>query len=98
MYALTMQGGMCTSTPPDTCKTPSPTGPVPMPYVNIFQCNQVTPSTACSKVTICGSAALTIKSTTTISNGNEPGTLGGVASGKFICQGAFASGSSQVTL
>ena len=40
MFALTLQGGTCMSTPPDVCKTPAPPGaPVPIPYVNIFQCN-----------------------------------------------------------
>ena len=29
MFALTLSGGTCMSTPPDVCKTPSPSGTVP---------------------------------------------------------------------
>lgn len=87
------------STPPDTCKTPAPpAAPVPMPYVNIFQCNMVTPNTASSKVTLCGAKALTIKSKTSISNGDEPGVAGGVSSSKFIGPGEFTKGSSKVKI
>ncbi len=98
MFALTLQGGTCMSTPPDVCKTPSPTGTTPVPYVNIFQCNMVTPNTACSKVFIAGSPALHVKSQTTISNGDEAGNMGGMASSKFIGKGEFIKGSAKVTL
>lgn len=98
MFALTLQGGTCMSTPPDVCKTPSPTGTTPIPYVNIFQCNMVTPNTACSKVFIAGALALHVKSQTAISNGDEAGTAGGVVSSKFIGKGEFIKGSVKVTL
>jgi hypothetical protein len=99
MFALTLKGGVCQSTPPDVCKTPAPPGPpVPMPYVNIFQCNMVNPSTACSKVFIDGAPALNIKSQSLISNGDEAGVAGGVVSGKFIGQGEFIMGSQKVQL
>ncbi len=98
MFALTLQGGMCMSTPPDVCKTPSPNGTVPVPYVNIFQCSMVLPNTACSKVFISGSPALHVKSSTALSNGDEAGTVGGVVSSKFIGKGEFIKGSSKVTL
>lgn len=98
MYALTLQGGTCMSSPPDVCQTPSTTGTVPITYVNIFQCSMVMPNTACSKVYIAGSPALTVKSQTSISNGDEAGTGGGTVSGKFIGKGEFTKGSSKVTL
>ena len=98
MFALTLSGGTCMSTPPDVCNTPSPTGAVPVPYVNIFQCSLVTPNTACSKVFIDGAPALHLKSATALSNGDEPGTGGGVASGMFIGKGEFTKGSQKVTL
>ena len=98
MFALTLQGGTCMSTPPDVCKTPTPAGPTPIPYVNIFQCNMVTPNTACSKVFIAGALALNVKSQAAISSGDEPGTAGGVASSKFIGKGEFIKGSAKVTL
>ncbi|WP_346667651.1 DUF4150 domain-containing protein [uncultured Desulfovibrio sp.] len=86
------------STPPDVCNTPTPTGTVPVPYVNIFQCSMVTPSTACTKVFIDGAPALHIKSATLRSTGDEAGTAGGVASGKFIGKGEFTKGSQKVSL
>jgi hypothetical protein len=89
---------MCTSTPPDVCKTPSPSGTIPVPYVNIFQCNMVLPNTACSKVFIAGSPALHVKSQTAISNGDEAGNAGGAVSSKFIGKGEFGKGSLKVTL
>ena len=99
MFALTLQGGTCMSTPPDVCKTPMPPGaPTPMPYVNIFQCNMALPNTACSKVFISGSPALNVKSQTAISNGDEPGVVGGVVSSKFIGKGEFIKGSMKVQL
>ncbi|MCR5813218.1 MAG: DUF4150 domain-containing protein [Desulfovibrio sp.] len=98
MFALTRKGGVCTSTVPDVCNTPSPSGTVPVPYVNVFQCSMVLPSKACSKVFIDGSAALHVKSETTVSNGDEAGVNGGVVSGKFIGKGGFIRGSSKVTL
>ena len=99
MFALTLKGGTAQSTAPDTCNTPSPAGPVPTPYVNIFQCNMVDPSTACQKVMIDGSPALNVKSQTLISNGDEAGNSpGGVVSGKFIGKGEFIMGSQKVQL
>ena len=98
MYALTLQGGTCMSSVPDVCKTPSPAGPVPVPYVNTFMCAAVLPGTACSKVTIAGAPALTVQSKTAMSSGDEPGTAGGVVSASFIGEGAFISGSAKVRL
>lgn len=99
MFALTLQGGTCTSTSPDVCKTPAPPGsPVPVPYVNVFQCNMVLPNTASQKVLICGAMALTLKSKTSISNGDEAGVNGGVVSSKFIGEGQFTKGSSKVKI
>lgn len=69
-----------------------------MPYVNIFQCNMVTPNTASSKVTLCGAKALNVKSKTSMSNGDEPGVAGGVSSSKFIGPGEFTKGSSKVKI
>ena len=98
MFALTLKGGLCMNTPPDVCPTPTPGGPVPTPYVNIFQCSMVTPDTACSKVFIDGAPALHVKSATMLSNGDEPGVNGGTASGKFIGKGEFTQGSQKVSL
>ena len=99
MLALTLQGGICNCNVPDTCQTPTPVGPTPIPYPNMFQCNMVTPSTACQKVFVCGAAALHVKSATSMSNGDEAGNAGGgVVSAKFIGKGEFINGSLKITL
>ena len=94
MFALTLQGGTCMSTAPDVCKTPSPGGPVPVPYPNIFMCNMVLPNTACTKVFISGSPALNVKSQTAISNGITTFFGGGIGpsdgtNGTTITPGAW---------
>jgi hypothetical protein len=77
--ATTNGGGTCTAFP-DTCKTPSPGGPVPMPYPNISQCSQGKGSTLSKKVKIVGKKVFTKKSEISRSQGDEAGTLKGVVS------------------
>ncbi len=86
------------SSTPDVCKTPTPAGTVPIPYVTVFMCNMALPNTACSKVFIAGALALNVKSQTAVSNGDEAGNAGGVVSSKFIGKGEFLGGSQKVTL
>ncbi|MDR1607252.1 MAG: DUF4150 domain-containing protein [Deltaproteobacteria bacterium] len=92
MFALTLKGGVAQSLAPDVCQTPSPTGPIPTPYVNIFQLNQVNPSQAAQKVFFDGTQALNARSETPISKGDEAGVNGGVISRKFIGPGGFNPG------
>ena len=77
MPASSKQGGECAAFP-DVCKTPSPGGPVPLPYPNIGQVMQV--SKTATKVKFCNKEAATKKSEIPRSMGDEPGTLGGVVS------------------
>ena len=75
--AANKQGGTCLAAP-DVCKTPSPGGPVPLPYVNIgmlMQCQKTAP-----KVKICNKETVTKKSEIPRSQGDEPGTVGGIIS------------------
>lgn len=74
--ASSKQGGMCQGTP-DTCKTPSPGGPVPIPYPNIAQCAQAQPGTFSLKVKLQGANALTQTSKISMSSGDEAGSAGG---------------------
>jgi uncharacterized Zn-binding protein involved in type VI secretion len=65
---------------PDVCKTPSPGGPVPIPYVNVALSINLTQGTTTVKlhgfpIAIDGSSIAT-------SSGDEAGTGGGVISGK----------------
>ena len=91
--ATTQMGGLCLAVP-DVCKTPSPAGPVPIPYPNTAQ-----PMLAVNtslKVFVLGMPAVTMLSTIPVSEGDEPGVAGGVASGVFKGPASFSKGSTKV--
>ena len=98
MFASTNASGTFTAIVPDTCNTPSPTGATPIPYPNIAQATTTDPSSACNKVMVSGGLALNLGSKTLLSSGDEAGTAGGVASGRFIGECAFTQGSMKVQL
>jgi hypothetical protein len=71
------------ATIPDVCKTPTPGGPVPLPYPNISQSATLDKGTTTVKAD--GGMMIAIKgSEFSLSNGDEPGTVGGVKSNTFI--------------
>ena len=75
--------GISTATIPDVCKTPTPGGPVPIPYPNISQSATLAKGTTTVKAD--GGMMIAIKgSEFSMSNGDEPGTVGGVKSSTFI--------------
>lgn len=75
--------GISMATIPDVCKTPSPGGPVPIPYPNISQSATLAKGTTTVKAD--GGMMIAIKgSEFSMSNGDEPGTIGGVKSSTFI--------------
>jgi hypothetical protein len=82
--ALVHNGGSWQSiaTLPDVCKTPTPSGPVPMPYPNISNTSTLTGGTTTVKVDG-GSMAAVKGSKFAMSMGDEPGTLGGIKSSTF---------------
>lgn len=94
--ASTKGGGTCAIPGPlDVCKTPSPAGPVPIPYPNFAQCAQA--NDASSKVKICGSKTLTTKSEIPMSTGDEGGVAGGgIVSNKFKGEVKYKKGSGKV--
>ena len=94
--ASTSGGGMCTNTAPDVCKTPSPAGPVPIPYPNIAQ-NAMAVKTAL-KVMISHRPVVHKMSEIPMSSGDEAGTAGGVKSSVFIQKTTFAMGSTKVMI
>ncbi|MDR2405156.1 MAG: DUF4150 domain-containing protein [Deltaproteobacteria bacterium] len=101
MFALTLKGGMAQSTAPDVCKVPAPpAGPIPTPFVNIFQLNMANPSTASQKIFFDGAPALNAQTKFLLSSGDEAGVAGGVVSNRFIGPGSFspATASKVVTL
>lgn len=81
---LTYKGtiGLSIATIPDVCKTPSPGGPIPLPYPNIA--NQSTLKDGTTTVLAKGGKMIAIKgSQYGMSSGDEPGTVGGVKSNVF---------------
>lgn len=71
------------ATIPDVCKTPSPGGPIPLPYPNISQSATLAKGTTTVKAD--GGMMIAIKgSEFSMSNGDEAGTVGGVKSNTFI--------------
>lgn len=77
-------GGITQSTLPDVCKTPSPGGPVPLPYpVIVSVAGDLTQGTRTVKAD--GGNSIAIKgSQFGRCTGDEPGTAGGVKSGTFM--------------
>jgi hypothetical protein len=75
--------GISTATLPDVCKTPTPGGPAPLPYPNISQSATLAKGTTTVKAD--SGMMIAIKgSEFSMSNGDEPGPLGGVSSSTFI--------------
>src|SRR5215472_10527966 len=75
-------GGVSIATLPDVCKTPTPGGPVPMPYPNTAYSNTLDNGT--TTVLLDGGNMAAIKgSEYSTSIGDEPGTAGGVTSSTF---------------
>ncbi len=63
---------------PDVCKTPTPGGPVPIPYPNIGQSSDTSQGTTTIKAD--GNMIMNKGAKYMISSGDEPGTIGGVMS------------------
>jgi hypothetical protein len=88
--------GIATSGPPDVCWTPTPLGPIAIPYVN----------TAFSKDLVKGSESVTADGQTialkdsefATSIGDEPGTVGGIVSGVNKGKAKFSNYSMDVKI
>src|SRR5262249_42293729 len=63
---------------PDVCKTPSPGGPIPIPYPNLAMDSNLADGAA--TVQIESNPVANIKSKISTSSGDEPGTVGGIMS------------------
>jgi hypothetical protein len=87
-------GGMCMGFP-DVCKVPAPPAPfVPVPFPNMSQCASA--SKESQKVKIENMGVLTKESEMSMSNGDEPGTLGGMVSGVNMNKVTYKKGTSKV--
>jgi hypothetical protein len=71
------------ATIPDVCKTPSPAGPVPIPYPNVSQSATLDKGTSTVKVDG-GNMAAIKGSEFSLSNGDNAGVAGGVKSSTFM--------------
>jgi hypothetical protein len=65
---------------PDVCKTPSPAGPIPIPYPNIAMSSDTDKGS--KKVKCDGESTCTKDSNFKMSTGDEAGSAGGVVSSK----------------
>ena len=75
---------------PDVCKTPSPAGPIPIPYPNIAQSSDTASGT--SSVKCDGNPVCVKDSNFSTSTGDEAGTAGGgVASNKTKGKAEFVN-------
>ena len=68
-------GNKHVAAPPDVCKTPSPGGPVPIPYVNVASDSDLAKGT--KRVSIEGKSVALENSNLSTSTGDEPGAAGG---------------------
>lgn len=77
-----MSNGISNATIPDVCKTPTPGGPVPMPYPNVAQSVTLSDGTT----TVKGDKAMAANkgSKFALSNGDNAGVAGGVKSSTFM--------------
>lgn len=64
---------------PDVCKTPTPAGPIPIPYPNIAKASDTTGGP--TKVKTDGQMPMTKGAKYSMSTGDEAGSAGGVVSG-----------------
>jgi len=73
---------------PDVCKTPSPGGPIPIPYPNIAQSSDT--SDGSKDVTMDGNPIMLKGSVFSTSTGDEAGSVGGVVSNTTKGKAEFA--------
>lgn len=90
-------GGFSAATLPDVCKTPTPGGPVPLPYPNVATEQDLVKGTS-SVHADGGNMCAKYGSEFSKSTGDEPGTIGGVKSGTFIKEATWISYSFNVKL
>ena len=95
MPASTTGGGQCFAMP-DVCKTPTPVGPVPIPYPNMGNVAQATKTS--TKVKFVNKEVVLENSEIPMSQGDEAGTAGGVVSGRNMDKIVFKKGSSKVQI
>ncbi|MFY2558739.1 DUF4150 domain-containing protein [Corallococcus terminator] len=90
MSVVTKDSQGTTAAFPDVCKTPSPAGPIPIPYPNIARSSDTAKGS--KKVTVAGNPMCVKDSNFSTSTGDEAGTAGGgVASSKTRGKAEFVN-------
>jgi hypothetical protein len=79
---------------PDVCKTPTPAGPIPIPYPNIAKSGDTAKGT--KKVKCDGNPVCVEDSNFSTSTGDEPGSAGGIMSSKTKGKAEFINASFDV--
>lgn len=74
---------------PDVCKTPTPAGPVPIPYPNIAMSSDTAKGS--KKVKVDGESIMLRDSNFSTSTGDEAGSVGGVVSNRIKGKAEFVS-------
>ncbi|WP_298774174.1 DUF4150 domain-containing protein [uncultured Shewanella sp.] len=92
MFANTTLGGMNLGFP-DVCNTVVGPAVSPMPYPNISEGTMCNPATAAINVLIDGAPTINQSSMVMLSNGDNAGAVGGVASGMMMGPTTFMVGS-----
>jgi len=69
---------------PDVCNTPTPVGPVPVPYPNMATGLTANPATACRKIYLMCMPAHNLMTQVPMSMGDNAGVNMGVASGMVM--------------
>ena len=88
-------GGMSTVFP-DVCKTPTPGGPVPLPYPNVGRSADTADGP--SKVTVDGGMPMVKGAKYRVTSGDEAGSAGGIISGSVKGEAEFTMYSFDVKL
>jgi len=83
VFANCQLGGMHFAFP-DVCNTPSPVGPVPIPYPNMATGMTANPATACRKIYLSCMPAHNLMTQVPMSMGDNAGVAGGIASGMVM--------------
>lgn len=106
MFPASTQGGgvHTTAGPLDTCKTPSPGGPIPIPYANMVdglaasgdEAAIVTQKKIVDDAARKGIATKTATGAAIASQGDEPGVQKGIVSNKHMDKMTYKMGSSKV--
>jgi hypothetical protein len=73
---------------PDVCRTPSPAGPVPIPYPNVGKAADT--SAGPPSVTVDGSMPMVKDAKYALTSGDEAGSAGGVRSGVVGAEAEFS--------